>query len=184
MELGINKEGYKIGKNKDGTKDRLLLQVELTEDDIRTVEMIAQAGEDTNPAEGCRVVVLDLKGFLAGIATSDDLTPEVNPGEKEIYSTDNPATEKKAWIKFNGNGILDLNGNARFAAAFEDLKTGFDQLLSDFNDLVTAYNAHIHTTTAVTGGGGPPGVIAPTTSTGTPSSASVDDSKVETVKVP
>lgn len=180
MELGINKTGYKIGKNKDGTKDRLLLQVKLTEDDIRTIEMIAQAGEDMNPAEGARIVVLDLKGALYAIGTTDDLKPEVNPGEKEIYSTDSPATEKKARIKFNGNGILDLNGNARFAAAFDELKTGFDQFKSDVNSFITnVFNNHVHP--GVTAGGASTGT---TITPGTESAASIDDSKVETVKVP
>lgn len=107
--------GREIKKNKDGDADKLLLQVELVEGDVQTVEMMPQSGEDTNPATGSRIFVLDdSESYQIGIASTDDLTPEVDPGEKEIYSTDEPATEKKARIRLyeNGNIIIDAYGGA------------------------------------------------------------------------
>jgi len=77
-------------------------------------------------------------------------------------------------VTLTPGGIIELNGNADFVTAFNDMKVAFDQLVSDFNN-------HTHTTTAVTGGGGSPGVIA-TPSPG--STADMSNAKVDTVKVP
>ena len=183
MELGIIK-GRTIEKNRDGDKDRIILQVEIIADDVRPVELISQAGEDTSPANGCRVLISEAdESYSVAVAVTDDLAPEVEPGEKEFYSTDNPATQKLARLKFNKDSELELNGNTDFAVRYSELKTGFDQLKTDFNNLITAYNAHIHITTA-TVGVGLPGVIAVTTSVGSSSTADIDNSKVEEVKLP
>jgi len=184
MGLGII-TGREIAKNGDGEKNRLILQVQFTADDVRPVEFVAQAGEDTNPADGCRVMVLEAdKSYKIVVAVTDDLLPECEPGEKEVYSTDNPATVKLARMKLNKDGEIELNGNVDNGVGFEQLKIGFDQFLTDFNNFVTAYNTHVHITTATVGATPTPGLIAATTSTGTSSSASIDDSKKETVKLP
>ncbi len=76
------------------------------------------------------------------------------------------------YIFINDSGEVHLNGNTDTLIAYTDMKAAFDQLKSDFDN-------HIHTTTAVTGGGGSPGVIAaPTASTADMSSAEVSDVKV------
>jgi hypothetical protein len=179
MELGIIK-GYQIAKNKDGDKTRLLLQVEILPEDVRNIELISMAGEDTNPAEGCRVLVIDAsKGYKIGIAVTDDLIPEVGPGEKEIYSTDSPATTKKARIKLSKDSEVILNQGTDFAVAYTDLKTAFDKLKTDLNNFISVFNSHVHP--GVTAGG------ASTSATITPGTASTADmsaSKVEKVKLP
>jgi hypothetical protein len=76
-----------------------------------------------------------------------------------------------------------VNDGTDFAVQYTALKSAFDTLKQDLNNLVTAYNAHIHITTA-TVGIGPPGVIAPTTSTGTPSAADMSSAQIATVKLP
>lgn len=128
MELGIIK-GFKVDRNKDSTANSLLLQVEIIPEDVRTVEMISQAGEDTNPAEDCRVFVIDAsKGYQVGIATTDDLESEVDPGEKEIYSTDSPATTKKARLKLGADGLITIKNEIEVLAT----------VLSDFIDEIKA----------------------------------------------
>lgn len=139
MELGINKAGFQIAKNKDGTKNRLLLQVEIIPDDVRTVELINQAGEDTNPAEGCRVIVADIKGFLAAIGITDDLEPEVDPGEKEIYSTDSPATTKKARMKFGADGLITIKNE------IEVLITVLSDFIDEIKNIQTIGSPANHT---------------------------------------
>ncbi len=105
-----------ITTNRDGNATRIILQVNMMEDDVRTVEMVGQAGEDTNPANGCRVVVIDITpSHKLAIAVTDDLAPECDPGEKEIYSTDNPVSAKKARTLWNSDGdiIHDADGGAK-----------------------------------------------------------------------
>jgi hypothetical protein len=75
-------------------------------------------------------------------------------------------------------------GASDFAVAFNNMKQAFDDLKQHLNDHITTYNAHIHLTTATIGASSTPGVISPTTSTGTPSTADMSDAKVEKVKVP
>ena len=117
MGLGIIK-GSEILKNKDSSKKRLLLQVEMVSEisdipsDVRTVELLTQAGEDTNPAKDSRVFVVEAaESYQIGISVSDDIVPEVDPGEKEIYSTDSPATTKQARIKLSSNGDIEISND-------------------------------------------------------------------------
>lgn len=77
-----------------------------------------------------------------------------------------------------------MHDGTDWAVQFTEMKSAFDTLKSDFNSLVTAYNAHIHITTATVGASPTPGVIAPTTSTGTPSTADMANAKVEEVRLP
>lgn len=86
-------------------------------------------------------------------------------------------------IEIKGTEIT-INSGADYAVQFAALKSGFDALVSDFNSLVGMYNSHIHLTTATIGLGPAVGVISPTTSTGNSSAASVDSSKIESIRVP
>lgn len=131
--IGIIK-GHSIAKNKDGDKNRILLQVEMLEDDIRTVELMPGSGEDYNPAIGSRVFVADAEeSSQIGIETTDNLEPETDPGEKEIYSTDNPVTTKLARLKLNSAGEIELNGNADNAVRWSELNTALQTLVTAIN---------------------------------------------------
>ena len=142
MELGII-TGRTIEKNRDGDKDRIILQVEIIADDVRPVELISQAGEDTNPANGCRVLVSETdKSYSVGVAVTDDLAPEVDAGEKEIYSTDSPATQKLARLKFNKNSELIVNEGTKSAVSHAELNTALQSLVTAINAvLATKFDA-------------------------------------------
>lgn len=77
------------------------------------------------------------------------------------------------------DGDIIFNSGSDNAVRFSELKTGFDQLKQDFNNLVTVFNTHLHS--GVTPGGG---VSAITTITGSSSSASINDAKIDNIKVP
>jgi hypothetical protein len=170
--VGIVK-GYKIGHNIDGDIDRVLLQIEILKDeDIRTIELFAGFGVDTIPANGCRVEVIESSdGYQITGIISDDLESEVDQGEKEIYSTDNPATTKKARILFDKNGNIILNQGTDFAARFNELQTAFNELQGKFNA-----HTHPYVDTPI----GP----AVTSATATPSTGDISLAKSQTVKLP
>jgi hypothetical protein len=158
--------GQSIGKNKDGQQNVRILQVQMTDgDDIRTVEMYCQAGEDTAPVVGDKVIIrrLGSGSNLVCESTKDLIEPDVEAGEKKLYSY--VGTTIKAFIKWVKDGILELNGNADFAVRYTALETAFNQLKSDFDT---------HTQTVSGGVAQPP----------TASTADITPSKVETVKLP
>lgn len=161
-----------LGPNKDGVRTVVLLEVELTDpDDIQTVELLTEMGLDYRPTDDSAVVVLSLgPAWKVAIACDDRVTKTMDKGEKEIYSL--VGTTKKASIKWLADGVLELNGNEDFAVRFNELKTAFDQLKSDFDD-------HTHVTTA-TISTGPAGAISPPS----PSTADIDPAKIEEIKVP
>ena len=160
--------GFTIGKNRNGTKDVVLLQVRLRDSkDIQTIELMTPPGDDSIPPNGAKVAILQVsKSYKIAINQNDDITPTVDQGEKMIYSQDGGAIQ--AFVKWLKTGIIEIMGNNDFLARFNDLKSGFDNLVSDFN-------AHTHP--GVTVGGG--STSTPTT----PSTASIDAAKVDEVKV-
>jgi len=144
MDIGIIK-GREIKVNKTGDKQRVMLQIEITPEDIRTIELMSQPGEDMNPANNCRVFIIELApSYQLALAGSDDLTPSVQPGEKEIYSTDSPVTMKKARLHFKNNSVSVFNQGVKNSVNWDDLNTQL-QLL------VTAINAAL--ATKLDGGG-------------------------------
>jgi len=164
MNLGTV-TGREIGKNRDGDKDRVLLQVKIFNDDTRQVELIGQHGEDVNPANGCRVIIFDITdAYQAAIAITDDLEPEVEAGEKEIYSTDSPATSKLARIKLDKNGNIINNQGSKSIVTFSDLDAALQQLVTDIN---TAFASKLD-------GGGSSGTLA----------LDISGAESDTVKVP
>lgn len=128
--------GREITKNRDGTANRIILQVELETDDVKSVELMSGSGDDNNPATGCRVFIIDADtdgSYKIATAVTDDLTPEVDPGEREIYSTDNPATSKLARIKLDKLGNIILNNGANHATQQEALQTAINAFLVNLN---------------------------------------------------
>lgn len=165
--------GYEIGRNKSGTKNVVLLQVRITDnDDIQTVELMNNPGDGSIPAIGSRVVIIQLgPAWKIGIAESDNIDSEIEDGEGHFYSQD--SDEIKAWIKLLKSGIIELNGNTDFAVRFSTLESGFNQLKSDFNSFLI----HIHTGGTILGNTGPP------TPPAIPSTADISGAKIDEVKV-
>jgi len=125
--------GRRISKNRDGDKDVLILQVSLIDgEDTRSIEIFSSA--DFNPANGTRVYICDVSdSYQVAVATSDGLTPEVEAGEIEIYSTDNPVTAKQARIYLNKDGEIILNQGTKSAVNYVDLNAQLQSLVSAIN---------------------------------------------------
>lgn len=125
--------GHRIGKNLDGDKDVVLLQVEITdEDDIQTVELFNQSGEDYIPPIGSDVIVAEIApNWKIGIATKDDITPTMLEGERKLYSQD--AGSIKAFINLLKTGVIELNGNGDFAVRFDALDTAIQTFITALN---------------------------------------------------
>ncbi len=146
----------------------------LGKSDVQDILEASPYGVDSNPVKGMVAIYAPTsekgKSIIIGYINKNRLAAV---GEVRHFSTDADGVLKfYTWLK--ANGTLELGGNAKHLARFEELKTGFDQLKNDFNTLITLYNAHIHAT--------PSGASSPTVSTGTASTASIDSSKINEIK--
>lgn len=160
--------GREIKANMDSGADKLLLQVEVTEpDDVRTIQLMTQAGEDCNPADDSQVLIVNVTDSFALVIGADDgIVPSMNAGERKLYSV--AAGAIAAHMNLLNTGVIEINGNTDFAVKYNELKTAFDQLVSDFD-------SHLHS--GVTTGGGTSG--PPTAS----STADMSGAKVDEVKL-
>jgi hypothetical protein len=163
-----------------------------------TIEQMHPSGTDSRPLPGDYVAGISIKSTGRKIAIGfidPSNTPKTNPGEHRIYSRDTSGTPvTEIWLKNDGSininndngfinitpaGIVELNGNADFIIAFTDMKAAFDELKTDFNNLVTVVTSHVHS--GVTTGSGTSGA---STTPGVASTADMSGAKVDTVKVP
>lgn len=177
MKSGIV-TGREVKKNKDGENDVLLLQVEITDsEDVQTIELVTQAGQDINPPDGSIVFINKVgDAWKIAVAVNDNIAPSMNEGEQKIYSSNSGGIQ--AFINFLNTGILEINGNSDFAVRFNALEIGFNQLRTDFNTFITTvHDLHSHPTA-------PAGPVSVPSILGTPSTASIASAKINTVKVP
>lgn len=150
--------------------------------DRRKYFILAPFGTAYNPPINTRVLTIPSENndFNFSIGVLNKITSEgLGKGDRAIFSTSEDGSEIKSFIKFRNDGTMEQNGDSDFLAGYTKLKEGFDQLLSDHNDLVTAFNTHMHATAAT----GPP--VIPTPGSGipaTPSTASIDSSKKDNLK--
>lgn len=164
-----------IGPNKDGDTDVRMITVELSDaDDLQTVEYYDDGGTDYRPPDGSEVVVLDVSAsHRIAIAVDDLFAPAVEPGEKQIYSTNAAGTAKAATVLLKADGTIEILDNTDFAVRYSALETAFNQLKSDFNALISAYNAHTHN------GFAPPEPVPLL-----PTAADITGAKIDEIKVP
>lgn len=161
--------GREVKQNIDSSGDKLVLQVEVTDpDDVQSIQLMPQGGEDYNPPNDSQVLILPVTDrFKVAIAADDGITSTMAPGERKMYSTSAGAIA--AFINLLDTGIIEINGNGEFAIGFNAMKTAFDEMVSDFN-------AHTHT--GVTTGTGVSGTPS------TPSNADMAAAKIDEVKLP
>jgi len=86
-------------------------------------------------------------------------------GGLRLYSTNQQGSEQ-FYVYLRNNGNLELGGNTRNLARFQELEIAFNQLRTEFN-------AHIHTGN----------LGAPTTPPTVPSTANISGAKIDNIKV-
>lgn len=133
-------------------------------------------------------------GKLQGDVETDRVSLRTRTGDTQVSVLDDESAEMSnpnATITVAIDGKIAANGDevklmdgTDFAVQYTALKSAFDTLKTDVNNLITAYNSHIHITTATVGATAVPGVISPTVSTGISSTADMSGSKIDKVLVP
>lgn len=162
--------GREVKKNRDGENPVLLLQVVLSSDtDVQTVELMQGAGDQVSPENGSKVLVISNgPAYKIAIAVDDMTAIALEVGERAIAAVIDGGVKSSVHCKADGN--LVFNNGADYAVQFAALKVGFDQLKKDLN-------GHFHGPAGTPPAGAiPPGMI--------PSTASIDGSKVDKVRMP
>ena len=85
------------------------------------------------------------------------------------------AEVKSAITTLTGSTYVALNGTTNYAVKYTELKSAFDTLRTEVNNLITKYNLHSHPFVGVAPGS--PGTTAVTTSSGTPAIADMSASQ-------
>lgn len=168
-----------ISTELDSLQRRVIKILRFGKGDFQTPDQIAPHGIDSNPVKDMIAIYAptEQKGeaVIIGYLNKNMLAAV---GETRLYSTDaDGALKIYAWLK--NDGTMELGGNAKHLARFEELKSGYDQLKTDLNNLITAFNSHMH----ATAGTGPPS--PPTPGAGIPataSTASIDAAKIDEIK--
>lgn len=129
-----------ITENRESDRKVLLLQVELTsERDVQDVELFSDAGEDTSPHDDDFVIVLSLAdAYQLAIGVDDGIEPEVDEGEKEIYSYSKHGGPKLAKTRWNKDGEIIHNDGERLVARKDDETTSDIIIDETFWTFITA----------------------------------------------
>ena len=135
--------------------------------DIQTAPVAAPYGIDSNAIADMVAIYADtsVKGQQVVIGyINTNAIAEV--GGTRLFST-NDAGAEQFYVYLRASNNLELGGNARHLARFEELETAF-------NELKSAYNSHTHLSTA-TG--------TPTSTTSAASSADIAACKIGNITV-
>lgn len=144
--------------------------------DTKTAVQVSPVGIDSAPIKGMIAIYASTtkKGNKAiiGYVNSSCIAES---GELRFFSQDDDGDEQ-TYIFLKKDGSIEIGGDSDNAIRYSEMKTAFDTLRDDLNNLINLYNAHIHPT--------PSGPSSPTVSLGTPSVADMTSSKIDEIKVP
>jgi phage baseplate assembly protein V len=158
----------------DDAKKMQSLQVELHEGELHDqVERFQDFGFTSVPKPEAEAIYLSVGGNRAAgvvVAVSDRQYRPTGMAEGDVCLY----TESGERVYLNkADDVVHIGAKsaADWVALAADTKAEISALRDTVDSLITAYNAHIHITTATVGLGPAVGVISPTTSTATPPAA-------------
>ena len=191
--------GREDSTNRDGDIVVRILQTEVSSaDDLQSVELADHFGTESNPPTGSRVLIMKVGEawkLTSSVKDSTDLELNGKIGAKQVYSTDEPGTERIATVTLDNDGAItlqntggssiilqpdgniEINGNTDTAVAFTDMKAAFDELRTEVNAFVSVFNSHTHP-------GDSGGTTGTPNSSATDAAADMSGAEVPTVKVP
>lgn len=133
------------------SKNLVAVHVVQTDGKPETILSTFAPGIDINPADGENLVVENIKGasnFKAAVGGVNQLiTPDTERGERRFYSVSEDGKTIMAVIKLKNDGTMILNDGTESAVLYGPLETAYNELNDKFNDLVTAFNSHVHVVT-------------------------------------
>ena len=163
----------------DSVKRRLIKILRLGNKDIQTPFEASPFGLDSVAIKDLIAIQVETgekgKTVIIGYINKNAIA-EI--GEYRTYSTDSEGNEKN-YIWLRNDGVIEIGGDADNMVRFSKLEEAFNDLRSDYNDLVTKWNtfavAYIPGSPAVQG-------LPPTAASGNLSTADISPAKIEEIK--
>lgn len=160
----------------DDIKRRIIKVLRKGNSDVQTSMEASPFGIDSNPLKDMIAIYgpTEEKGktVIIGYVQKDKLA---DIGETRLFSTDADGAEQFfIWLK--NDGTAEIGGTDYHMVRYEKLEEAFNELKSDFNNFITAYNTHTHI--GVTVGLGSTSFTTP----GTQSAADITPAKISEIK--
>lgn len=147
--------------------------------DIQTPAEALPYGIDSNPVKDLVAVYAasSVKGepVILGYLQKNRLA-EV--GALRLYATDDAGAEQN-YIYLRADGTIEFGGSADNMVRYSELERAFNELKEDYNNFLTAFNAHVHPTPA--GPSSPPTPV-PGAIPASPSAADITPAKIDEIK--
>lgn len=146
---------------------------------VETSEQVRQHGLESNALKDTRTVVartLSNEDSVVLGYLNKNIVPDLRPGETALYAVNSEGIVQGV-IKLNFDHSVNINGKFDNLVRYSELKTQFDQLKSDHNDLVTAFNQHVHICAAPTTPSATPTAV-PNVIPASQSTADLEDAKI------
>jgi len=161
----------------DDIKRRIVKVLRKGNSDVQTSMEATPFGIDSNPLKDMIAIYgpTEEKGktVIIGYVQKDKLA-EI--GETRLFSTDADGAEQFfIWLK--NDGTAEIGGTDYHMVRYEKMEEAFNELKSDFNQLVSIFNSHTHV--GVIAGFAVSGV---STTTGTSSTADITPAKIDEIK--
>ncbi len=148
--------------------------------DVQECLEVSPYGTDSNPVKDMVAIYTPTgengKNAIIGYINKNRLA-EI--GENRIFSTDSDGVlSTYIWLK--NDGTMEIGGDADFMVRYSVLETAFNDLQGTVNDLISAFNSHMHATAAT----GPPSIPTPIPSSipAIPSTADISGAKIDEIK--
>lgn len=135
LRVGIVTGRETVVNRETGGPSVRLLQVQITDhNDVQTVQLVGQAGEEVNPPNGTLVLVLPGgQAFKLSAGTSDWVVPIMDIGGKRLYALDPTTGEVSCDIRLNpdssvtvANSLASFTMTAAGVFNFSGVSANFD----------------------------------------------------------
>lgn len=158
----------------DSQGQRTVKVVRLGRFDVRDRHVIAPQGVDAAPTKNRKGVFMDTSALgqevIAGVVNGNQ---KAEAGEIRLFAEDTEGNEVFS-IHLKKDGTVEMGGAEYNLTRYQQLEQGFNELRDRFNELVLAYNTHIHPSTS--------GTLSPTATQAASSSADISGAKINELK--
>lgn len=144
----------------------------------KTADVVSSFGDDSAPLKDMTAIYAGTSevgdNIIIGYINKNQIAAD---GEKRIFSLKEDGSLSFS-IHLKNDGTCEIGGNDDYAVRYSKLEEAFNELRTDLNNLVTAYNGHTHVSAS------PGSPNSPTPTQGQASTADITPSRVDNVKLP